>query len=172
MTNKKLAAALKELGDLLLLAGQDETKAARYGRLAYTLSRLSEEAETLAETGRLCDIPGVGPVTAALISEILLTGTCRMRREWERRVPASALELLTIPGIGARTARYLYQDAGIDSLNALALAVQRGGIPGVDARAAATLRVYFRHHTRRQSGQTLSLLLEDEFPGEALQTPR
>ena len=163
MTNKKLATALKELGDLLVIAGQDEAKAARYARLAYTVSRLSEEVETLCEDGRLCDIPGVGPATAALLSELLMTGTCRMRRDWERRVPASALELLTIPGIGARTARHLFQDCGIDSLGALEKAVARGAIPGLDTRAAATLRTYFRHYARRQSGQTLSLLLEDEF---------
>ena len=163
MTNKKLAQELKALGELLIIAGQDEAKAARYARLAYTVSRLSEEAETLCEDGRLCDIPGVGPATAALISELLMTGTCRMRRDWERRVPASALELLSIPGIGARTARHLLQDCGIVSLDALAQAVQRGVINGLDTRAAATLRTYFQHYARRQSGQTLSLLLEDEF---------
>ena len=163
MTNKKLAAALKELGDLLVIAGQDETKAARYARLAYTISRLSEDVETLCGDGRLGDIPGVGPATAALLSELLLTGTCRMRRDWERRVPASALELLTIPGIGARTARHLFQDCGIDSLDALERAVRRGSITGLDARAAATLRTYFRHYHSRQSAQTLALLLDDEL---------
>ena len=74
MTNKKLAQELKALGDLLVVAGQDEAKAARYARLAYTVSRLSEEVETLCDDGRLCDIPGVGPATAALISELLMTG--------------------------------------------------------------------------------------------------
>ena len=162
MTNKKLADALKDLGNLLVIAGADETRAARFARLAYTISRLSEEAEMLRREGRLCDVPGVGPATAALLSELLLTGTCRTQRDWERRVPASALELLTIPGIGARTARHLFQDCGIDSLSALQKAIQRGPIRGIDARAAATLRTYFRHYAPRQSNQTLSLLLEDE----------
>lgn len=143
MTNKQLADELKALGDLLIIGGYEETHAARYARIAYTISRMTEEAENLCREGRLCEIPGVGPTIAALISEYLATGTCAKRRDFERRVPASVLELLTIPGLGAKTARSLYNELGIDSLAKLEQAVYSGSIAlsrGLGARTASAIR--------------------------------
>ena len=45
--------------------------------------------------------------------------------------PRSVLELTAIERLGARTARLLFQDHGIDSLAALCEAVEEGSLAGV-----------------------------------------
>lgn len=167
MTNRELATKLKTLEDLLIIGGSEETHAARFGRLAYTISRLPEEVSVLSEEGRLCEIPGVGPNTAALISEYLLTGTCRKRREWERRIPASVLELLSIPGLGAKSVRHLYRECGIRDMESLERALHAGDstlLRRMDARTATILRRYLAH--RPPTGRSLNtgLFAELEEP--------
>lgn len=167
MTNQELAGELKRLEDLLIIGGYPEARAAQYGRLAYTVSRLIEPVETLCKEGRLCEIPGVGPTNAALLSEYLATGSCKKRRSFERAVPATTLELLTIPGLGAKTVKRLYQECGIDSLNALARAIQGGNpsaLRGIGARTLTTLRKYLAHRGVGQSdGLRLGLFAESEL---------
>ena len=162
MNNHDVARELTALGNLMVMAGEDETKAARFLRLAHVVTVLSEPVATLCREGRLSEIAGVGPHTAALLSEYVATGTCRKRREIERRVSVNALELLTIPGIGARTARTLVQECGIDSLNALEIAAQSGKIRGVDTRTATKLRNFLRFRSLQKRNETLSLWSEGE----------
>jgi DNA polymerase (family 10) len=160
MTNEELAQRLQEFGCLLTIGGYPEAKAARLARLARTITHLSEPVEQLCREGRLESIAGVGPATAALLSEYLATGTCRWRRRWEQAVPPSALELLTIPGLGLKTARFLFQQCGVESLSGLETAVRQDALRGLDRRALKALRDYFlRQRRQRLDAETLALAL-------------
>ncbi len=143
MTNTELAKEFLELRNLLIIGGYDQRRVAHYARLASTLLRLPIPIEALCQEGRLCEIPGVGSALAGTISEYILSGTCRRRLEWERRVPKSLLKLLEIPGVGVQTVRYLYQQCGIESLEALEGAVRQGTLRPMNARIATRLRTHF-----------------------------
>ena len=160
MTNAQLAKELTQLHDILLLGGYDESHVAPYARLSYRIARLPVSAALLQKEGRLAEIPGVGPAFAALLSEYLLTGTCKKRLLWEQRVPKGVLQLLAIPGVGVKTASLLYRKCGIESLEDLEKAVRQGTIPRIDTRTATTLRGYFLSKIRAQ--ETLSLFAEAE----------
>jgi DNA polymerase (family 10) len=158
MTNEQLAGELKTLADLLIIAGCEETHASRYARLAYTISRLPEPAETLCQEGRLHEISGVGPAVARMIAEYLTTGTCAKRRAFEQQVPRTVLDIVAIPGLGAKTARRLYLELGIENLRALHQALDAGRIvrlKGISMKTEATIRRYFAS----QQAQTLCLAL-------------
>lgn len=159
MTNTQLAKEFLELRNLLIIGGYDPKRLAHYARLATTLSRLPISIETLCREGRLCEIPGVGSALAGTISEYVLYGTCRRRVEWERRVPTTLLRLLEIPGIGVQTVRYLYQQCGIESVEALESAVRQGNLRPMNARIASRLRTHFLK--RAQEKQTALALFGD-----------
>lgn len=162
MTNEQIQAELKLLHDLLQIGGYEEPRARFYARLAATIGRLPVSVEALCKQGRLCDIPGVGATTAALLSEYVLTGTSQKRKTWERRVPKGVLQLLAIPGIGVKTVRKLYQQAGIDSVEALERAVRQGALGSIDTRTATSLRAYFQRQSRQRRAQEALPLFAEE----------
>ncbi len=161
MTNEQLAHEFEALRNLLIIGGYPEEKVTHYTRLATTLRRLPMPIEQLAKQGRLCDVPGVGVALAATVSEYLLTGTCRRRQEWERRVPVTLLALLNIPGVGLQTVRYLYQTCGIQSITELEDAVKKGTLQPMNRRIASRLRTYFMGRNGLQSGQGILTFATD-----------
>jgi DNA polymerase (family 10) len=142
MTNGDLAEELRALANLLLIAGEDEFKARRYARIADAVDASPEPIETLCDEGRLTSLAGVGEHTAELIRQYLATGTCRERQAAEERVPATALDLLAVPGLGPKTAQRLFQELGVADLDALARALDAGELrtlKGMSERTEAKL---------------------------------
>ena len=80
----------------------------------------------------LQSIPGVGKAIAGKILELLNRGTFDA---WERIIketPEGVLDLLDIPGIGAKTAAMLHQKHKVSSTESLREFVQNGGLELVD----------------------------------------
>lgn len=132
--NDRVGEYLKDLQGFLVIGGYDETHAARYPRLAYSISRHPESVETLHRQGRLRELDGVGETIAGIIGQFLDTGTSDKWEGWAKDTPPSVVELTRIPGMGIKTAKMLYQEHGIDSLGSLRQALEDGrleGVPGI-----------------------------------------
>ncbi len=146
--NDELGERLKELYDYLVIGNYEESHAARYPRLAHTISRHPESIRVMAEEGRLSEIGGVSKIIAGIIAELLETGSCKKMDEGDEYFtppPRSVLELTQIPRLGAKTARTLYQDHGIDSLSSLESAISDGSIgkvKGVGKGMIATMQAH------------------------------
>jgi DNA polymerase (family 10) len=139
MTNERLADELRALGNLMLIAGDDEFKANRYLRLADTIEALETDVNMLLEEGRLTELQSVGQSTAEVIRQTLTTGSSVLRAALEARVPVTTLDLLAISGIGAKTARRLYAELGVDSLDALESALDSGRLATLKGMGAKTI---------------------------------
>ncbi len=126
MTNIELSTKLKDLRDFLIIAGYEESHATRYTQIARFIEKMPEPIETVVAEGRLTEIPGVGKLVATYIREILATGVSSKQKDWEEFAPLSVLELVRIEGIGAKTARRLFQEFGIDGLASLKNALESG----------------------------------------------
>lgn len=145
MTNLELADALRDLRDFLIIAGYEESHATRYTMIARSIEKMPESVEQMKREGRLDEIPGVGKLIKLYIKEFLETGTCSKIKEWESQAPLTVLDLVRIPGIGAKTARMLFANYGIFSLQALRLALDEGRLndaPGIGPKTMATMREY------------------------------
>ena len=148
--NDAVGGKLKELYDYLVIGNYEESHAARYPKLAHAISRHNESIEVLAKEGRLTSISGVSKIIAGIINEILETGSCKKMDEGDEYFtppPRTVLELTKIPRLGAKTARTLYQDHGIDGLDALGQALNDGRlakVPGIGKGMIATIE---RHLT-------------------------
>lgn len=145
--NEEIARKLQQLGDLLIIGGYEESHAARYGRIAYVLSRYPESAAQLHRQGRLEELPDVGPGIAVIIGELIETGSCSKLKEWSdyTNTPQTVLELTAIPRLGVKTVRTLYRDLGIDSLAALREALERGGLDDVKGLGPKTIQTIQAH---------------------------
>lgn len=73
----------------------------------------------LARAGRATELPGVGKTLQEKILSLLETGTIPAAEKLKARFPIGLVEITRLPGIGAKRARRLYDELGIDSPQAL-----------------------------------------------------
>lgn len=139
MRNLEIAEALNDLADLSDYAGDNPFKARAYRMAALTLKQLDTPIEQVAEQGidALKSLPGVGTEIAEKIQQYLQTGTIKRLEALKAEVPAGILPLLRLPGLGPKTAKVLYSELGIDSVESLQDALESGAVlklPGFGER--------------------------------------
>lgn len=131
--NDEVGARVKQLGEYLIIGGYPEEHAKRYGQLAHTISRWPESVDDLAKNNTLNTLPGVGGVITDYLDEIIKTGTTEKFNDdqYGPPPPLTVLELTEIDRMGAKTARMLYQDHGVDCLKALCKMAKSGDLKSV-----------------------------------------
>ena len=115
----------------------------RYTAIARTIEKMPESVETMAREGRLTEIPQVGKLIAQYIREMVIEGVSSKQTEWEQFAPISVLEMVRVPGLGAKTARKLFQEHKISSFNSLVDAANDGtlaAIPGIGPKMIEAIR--------------------------------
>jgi len=132
MTNEEMAQALRDLRDFLIVAGYEESHVTRYTHIARYIERMNEPVLQMRREGRLKEIPGVGPLIQTYIKEILEDGVCSKQRDWESQAPWSVVEMVRVPGLGARTAKHIFNATGAKSLAELKEAERNGQLDRVD----------------------------------------
>jgi DNA polymerase (family 10) len=121
-----IAAALREIGRLLAVKGENPFKAQAYERAADTLERLDQDIGILVESRRLTAISGVGTALAAVIEEIYRTGHSATLERLRAEMPPGVLELSKVPGVSLKKIVALYEGLGIQSLSDLKAACEKG----------------------------------------------
>jgi DNA polymerase (family 10) len=124
MTNAEIAAALDELGDLNELDGAVVYRVVAYRQAAKAVRESPIAVEELAAQGRLTELHGVGKTIEEKISVLLESGEIPAAAKLKERFPAGLVNLTRIPGLGAKTARKVYEEFGIASLEELREAAQ------------------------------------------------
>lgn len=138
--NDEIALRLLELHTFLIMADYPEDHASRYPRLAHSISRFPESVADLVDQGRLIEeIGGVGEIVETIITEYLQTGTCSKIKEYAGDIPQTVVELVPIPGLGAKTIKRLYEDIEVDSLVSLRTAIDEGKLKGFKGIGKKTL---------------------------------
>jgi len=109
---------LRELADLLELKGEDRFKVNAYRRAAASIE--NNDVESIYDDSGLkglMSIEGVGRGIAEKIEEALKTGAIGELKELKEEFPYE--ELLSVPGVGPKTAAELYRRFGIKSVDEL-----------------------------------------------------
>jgi DNA polymerase (family X) len=121
MTNVEIAAALDEIGDLLEFQGANPFRVRAYRNAARVVRDLTEPLAALVddEQRALTDLEGIGKDLAEKIEVLIRTGEIPQLTQLRREVPASALAMLRIPGLGPKKAALLHKELGIESLEQL-----------------------------------------------------
>ncbi len=128
MRNAEIAAALRELGILYDLDGADRYRVLAYQQAARTARDSPVSLEQLAKEGRLTELPGIGKTLAEKVVTLIETGSIPSAEKLKKKFPASLVEVTRVPGLGAKTARRLYDELGIEDLEGLRAAAEQGKI--------------------------------------------
>jgi DNA polymerase (family 10) len=132
--NADIAAIFGEIADLLEIDGANPFRVRAYRNAARTLGELGRDVRGMLEQGAdLTELPGIGDDLAGKIREIVDTGRCATLDRLHRRIPHDVAELLTLPGLGPKRVKALYQDLDISTVAQLQRAARDGrlrALPG------------------------------------------
>ncbi len=123
--------ALRDLGLLYQLKGENSFKTRAYDLAADRISGLGEALDALIENGGLEELPNIGASMAAKIKELVTTGNLGALEVLKAEFPPTILELLTVPDLGPKKAKALFDTLGIGSLAQLETACREGKVRGL-----------------------------------------
>jgi DNA polymerase (family X) len=115
LPNAAIADALAELGDLYELDGAIVHRVLAYRNAAKAVREASVSVAALARAGRATELQGIGETLQQKIITLLDTGTTPSTERMRAQFPGGLIEITRLPGLGAKRARLLYTELGIDS---------------------------------------------------------
>ncbi len=139
MKNQAVAQRLNEIASLMEFDGEPFFKIKAYERAARSVEDSQTPVEELIASGQLGELPGVGKAISQKIADIVATGSCKYLDELRAKFPPTILELLSVPGIGAKTAVALYRELGISGLDDLRRSIEDGSIARVPRLGPKTI---------------------------------
>ncbi|HET7510241.1 MAG TPA: DNA polymerase/3'-5' exonuclease PolX [Solirubrobacterales bacterium] len=124
MTNAEIAAALEELGILYELDGAVKYRVLAYSTAAKAIRESPVSVAELAAQRRATEVPGVGKTLAEKIDALLETGEIPAAVKLKGKFPPTLIEVTRVPGVGPKTARRLFEELDIASLEDLKAAAE------------------------------------------------
>lgn len=124
--NQKAAQIFLEIADYLELKGENPFKVRAYQKAARAINGVEKPLTDLRASGELRKVPGIGKAIADKIEQLLDQGQVELHAQLTSQFPATLLELIQIPGLGAKKASVLYNELGIDNVEKLKEAIQEG----------------------------------------------
>jgi DNA polymerase (family X) len=136
-TNTELAERFELLADLLELDGADAFRLAAYRRAAARIRDSAVPVAQLALDGKATRLSGIGATIEAKIVEVVETGDMAAMAKLRAKLPPGLVEVMHVPGLGPKTARKLWSELGVESLDDLRAAAEQErlrALPGLGAK--------------------------------------
>lgn len=133
MINQQIAKVFSDIADLLEIKGENLFRVRAYRRAALNIDGLSKDLGRMTEE-EVLSIPGVGRDLAGKIRDYIETGKVDVYEELKEEVPEGLAALLSVPGLGPKTAKLLYEKSNIKDVNdleRLAREHKLSGLPGI-----------------------------------------
>jgi DNA polymerase (family 10) len=122
--NATIAALFDELADLYELDGAVVHRVVAYRNAAKTVREAPRSVAALTREGKVTELPGIGNTLEEKIQSLLDTGTIPATEKLRAKYPPGLVDLTRLPGLGPKKARKLFDELGIDSLDALKAAAE------------------------------------------------
>jgi DNA polymerase (family 10) len=156
--NFEVARLFFEMASLLEARDESVFRIRAYQRAAQTLETLSEDVRAVAARGALTSLPAIGKDLAAKIQEYLETGRIDQLERLREQLPPAFLTLMEIRGLGPRTAKALYEQRGVDSVERLEALCRSKEIIGVAGIREKTCENILKGIAQWRAGRTRTLL--------------
>lgn len=143
LSNSEVAQKLLEIRTLMEMAGESFYKYMAYEKAAASVENAPPLADLVA-AGEHLRLSGVGKSIGAVIEQLVRTGRADQLDELYTRFPATIIEVLSVGGIGTKTAALLFSEYGIASLADLESAIAAGTLLGVPRLGAKTIENWKR----------------------------
>lgn len=129
MTKNEIAEVLEEIGVLLELKGENPFKIRAYGSGARVLESLEqEELDRLVAEDDLDSVKGIGAALAQKIGELHTTGGLEFFEKLKASIAPGLVEMLEVPGLGAKKIKAIHDKLGVDTIAGLAEACAQGRV--------------------------------------------
>ncbi len=119
MDKEELLKILKEISVLLELKDENPFKIRAYQNAARALESSDIDFSRDLKAEDFKDIKGVGPHIAERIKELIDTGSLKVYEELKESIPPGLVEMLSIPTMGPKKIKYLYDNLGISDISQL-----------------------------------------------------
>jgi DNA polymerase (family 10) len=132
MNKQQVEEILEEIATLLELKGENPFKSRAYVNAARTIGSLDADLAEAVKTGELRKMKGIGEAIFGKISELVTTGKLAYYDELKTSVPAGLIEMLRIPGLGAKRAKTIYDKLGVSTVGELEYACNENRLVALD----------------------------------------
>ena len=167
MRNAEIAAALDELGTLYELDGAVRYRVNAYHDAAKAIRDCPVSVEELARAGRATELPGIGKTLQEKITTLLDTGEIPSAVKLKQKFPPTLIAVTRVPGLGAKTARRLFDElevASLDDLHAAAGAQRIRELKGLGPKVEQSILAALEAMKDVDEAAAGRLLLSDVLP--------
>ena len=117
--NAEVADQFDLLADFLELEGSDQFRPLAYRRAAQVMRETGGSIAQLAVDGRAKELSGIGKTIEEKIVEIVERGQIAALAKRIESIPAGVVEFMRLPGLGPKTARRIWQELGVSTVDGL-----------------------------------------------------
>ena len=162
MRNLEIAAVFNQIADLLEILGANPFRVRAYRKAATNIEGLTQSIEDVD----LRNISGIGEDLASKIEEYLQTGKLAFHEQLKQSVPPILAKLVDIPSVGPKTAKQIYDQfriATIEELEELCKTDKLLSVPGIKQKTidniARGIEIYRRKKGNYLLGRTLPIAI-------------
>jgi DNA polymerase (family 10) len=152
--NADIADIFEEIADYLEIEGENPFKIRAYRNAARTVRGRGPELKELVDRKEdLTRLPAIGKELAAKIVEILDTGSARVLKKLQTRIPPEVRQIMKIPNLGPKRVGILYHKLNIQNFDQLLQAAKDGQIrslPGFGKKIEAHIVQAIQAHAEKE----------------------
>jgi DNA polymerase (family X) len=131
MRNAEIATALDELANLYELDGAVIYRVVAYRQAARAVRDSPRSVAQMAAENRATELPHIGKTLEEKIKTLVETGEIPQATKLREKFPGELIRFVEIPGLGPKTARKIYDELGIATLDELRAAAETGALKSV-----------------------------------------
>jgi DNA polymerase (family X) len=130
--NTDLAAQFDLLADLMEIQGADGFRIGAYRKAAGQIRETPTSVAKLALEGRAKELQGIGKTIEEKIVEVVDDGEIHALTKRKAEVPVELATFIRLPGLGPKTARRIWKELGITTVDALRIAAETEQLRALD----------------------------------------
>jgi len=138
LDRKNAARVLTEIAKLLELQGENVHRIRAFANASRVVERVEGNLQEMVRNGEILQIKGVGRGTAAVLEELAAGRRPQTLEELYDSIPEGVREMLTIPGLGPKKVRSLWQELGLRSMGELEYACRENRLVDLKGFGART----------------------------------
>ncbi len=123
--NAVVVEQLELLADLLELEGQESFRVLAYRRAAQRVRESGGSIAQLALDGKAKELQGIGKTIEEKIVQIVEQGEIEALVKRRKTIPPDVVAFMRLPGLGPKTARRIWQELGVSTLDELKVAAEQ-----------------------------------------------
>ncbi|HZQ66413.1 MAG TPA: DNA polymerase/3'-5' exonuclease PolX [Gaiellaceae bacterium] len=122
--NADVIDQLELLADMLELEGEQAFRVLAYRRAAQRIKETGGSIAQLALDGKAKELQGIGKTIEEKIVQIVQTGEIEALAKRRERIPPDVVSFMRLPGLGPKTARRIWLELGVSTLEGLRAAAE------------------------------------------------